>query len=771
MTEDRDIRARLEIERGGETDAFRETAEDLEALPGAAEQAQDGLDQLVAAFEKLAQAEGPEQQQQALKDLADTYVEVGRAAAEGFKEGSAEAELLGLIIDTIEEKAAALGDGLESALARADDAWGRLEDSVDSGGEGIEQRLVALQVAIREYESTLKEAEATGQEVTDSHRQALDRLNDAYDQGAQRAGKYRAAQQDVRRDLDKTTEAAGGQARALTSIDDILEASGSKWATYALKAGAVVGTFEAFYGIGTKIRDVLADLSGGESDRFIQKWTGLDAIAAKLTGTLDEGAGAAERLKNNLKILAAEGIDATGMSAVEVDQAVQELGKAMADQRQEAAKSAEAAKEQAQAHEEWAASLGLSAKALDEESAALVTNIEKFAAANEGILDAGDLRTLFGEQIQGLLDDFARLGQEPPAALQKLADSWGVVTSAVEAAAGKHQAAVEKIRSDILGAAADTAREVEALVSALPEALAGIDFNTLNTAGLEKARQIVGDLLSAMRQSGTEIPASIAAIATSLGQFVSATEAAEGVSVSYAAGVDEMEGATVRLVKSVDEAGNVTHKLVQIAEAAEPGIAGFTEVVTKSDKAMADLTDTYGKGGSKLRELGAAAQEAGAATEKGGEAARGAAEGAKDLASATGDQADETQRAADASNALARDAEAVAAAAVEQSRAVRDAAEDLEGMAGAAERLAEAQRHTDLGEWLGDAAAVSSDLEALEQRLSGVLAAMEAVGAGAPAALAPARSELAGMKADADAAAASIRAALTAGSVAAPEAA
>lgn len=596
-----------------------ETEASLRELPKATDAVEEGLAQVVAGFQELAFAEGPAEQQQALEDLARTYVETGRVAAESFGAGSVEAEALTVIIEEIDQRVATMGDGLESSLSRGQEAWTKLERAMDAGGEGIQQRLVALQQAIRAYAAELERAEAAGENVTAAQREELAKLEEAYRRGTRVAGEYQAAQQQVARDLDKTTEAAGGQGRAILSLDDLLRTSGSNWGRYAVNVGAVVGTFTAFYNIGTKLRDVLNDISDGGFDEGIQR--GFQALAEAIVGSDDAG----QNLTRNLKILRDQGIDPTGLSAEQAAERILKIGRALIAANRARDDATDAAAAAAAAQREWEASLGLSKTALDEESAALARNISAYADANKATHSLRDIKELLGDQVQSLLDDYARIKEEPPPAIQQLVTLWGLVPTpirearvelegfgiaakdagadAVAAADGVGQLADQVDRLAASTAAKERVGDLEQSIADLAERERELSEQPLDASGLVELQQVQDDLAAAQ----FELRAATDAVAAST---VAASEAVEDHGEALIEGIQstaewaaEQRGATQSLgewaAEAADFSNSTAPELLKASEQLGTGAKDTAAAIDVLGLRQRVATET----GSELRDV------------------------------------------------------------------------------------------------------------------------------------------------------------------------
>lgn len=220
---------------------------------------------------------------------------------------------------------------LEGMANSAEKSIGKLQDKLQRGFGASAKDIAQAKVAIKEYRDALEEAEEAGGEIGEAARAQLDALDDKLREATDSVGEFRAEQQKAVRDIDDATKAAGGQAESINGLDDIVKKAteslgpgAAKWLSWGT---AAVGAFTAGYEAGTKFREVMNDLTGGEFDNFIQKWYGLTAATEAWVGAADSAEDAAQRLKNQLNILTKNGIDPTGKSAEEVGQAVEDLAK------------------------------------------------------------------------------------------------------------------------------------------------------------------------------------------------------------------------------------------------------------------------------------------------------------------------------------------------------------------------------------------------------------------------------------------------------------
>lgn len=419
-------------------------------------------------------------------------------------------------------------------------------------------------------------------------------------------------------------DAAGDAGKGLEEMGDGAQGAGRSMGDLKTQVVAAAAAFKAGYELGSALRDILNDITKGGFDRGIQS---IVTATLGLEEGLDDGADAAQRLQNQMRILKANGIDPVGLSAAEVEKKVQDLAKAKND-------AAKASEDLAKAEEEWAEKLGLSGKALDESSKKLATYIADFAKQNSQ-LSQTDLAKIFGPMIQDVLDGYARLGKEAPAEVAKLAAGWGVLTTAAQKAANEQKKIVDEMVSDITGAAAGLKGSLQTQLGTLSEVFSKIDFGSLGADQIEKAKTFLTQYIETSRKAGQQIPADVADQAAALGILVNAMEVAGTANEGLRGTEEELKSVVVgtsqtfnaqgqelsRLTTITNQAGAASKNAgAQIKEGGEQAGEGLTPIKDVTAEVTA-LT-------SKFREAGGVAKSAGSGIKEGGEAA---GEGAKSL--------------------------------------------------------------------------------------------------------------------------------------------
>ena len=193
--------------------------------------------------------------------------------------------------------------------------------------------------------------------------------------------------EDVAAAQDKGAASAEKHVGQIRNLGDVFEGLGGKLGSQLLVLKLVWESLKEGWEAGEKLRAKLNELTDGGFDRFVQKGLGMTAWAELFTGALDDSGEAAERLKNQLNVLAKEGIDTTGMSAEAVQAAFDSLGKKM---QAEALEFATAHRTMAEAAEENAERQAAAAKKiadtwqqhLDEAQAFMTKRTEAELAAN-----------------------------------------------------------------------------------------------------------------------------------------------------------------------------------------------------------------------------------------------------------------------------------------------------------------------------------------------------------------------------------------------------
>jgi hypothetical protein len=573
---DQDVRARLIIDKVGDQQAFTEAAEGVRGLGEASDQLSGGeaaLNNFLDALEQLGSEgkSGADAAKEGVSQLGDTLGQLADGEIPAFQE-------------SVDKVAESLPSWVDQAR-KAEDAVRQLGQSTEGSFEGAETKATRARAALNEYKEALDAAKAAGQNVTADQQAKLEQLEAEYRTATKAIGEFKTAQQEAKRDIAATTAEAGGQVRGFSSLEGALEKVGGKFGSVGLQVLAAGAAFKVGWEAGTKLRDVLNEITNGGFDRGIQNiFFRSEEFAAMMRKTGDD----AVYLRNQMNILRGQGIDPTGLSAEEMSAKIAELG------RQTHA-SADEAKAAGEKYKEWAEGLKLSKEKLGELSGELRTNIETFANANT-TLSQIDLKRIFAGQIQDVLDAYARLGVEVPVAIQQIAAQWAVTTTAAETAAEKQKAVVDKMRASILGVVTDIAKQAEEVLSGLDKALEGIDVAALNPEQLSNAKIQAQAWLDVLRAGGKDIPPLFAEFASKLGLAVGQYEIAATTTDRVTASNEALKRSTEVLVTVTDAAGK-SHRITA-AQAHDLAVATGT------------LGDAEGRTAAAIRLTSAAATAA-----------------------------------------------------------------------------------------------------------------------------------------------------------------
>lgn len=579
MAIEKDVRARLEVERTGDTEAIRETAEDVEQL---GDSAREGAGD------------------------ATTFATAWKSAADQVAD--------------VEKRLATNVGGRADSLSRA-----RFE--------------------LDNYREAVRRAQAQGQVVDPADLERIRQLERRYDRAAETLGRYRAAQSRAREDTRRSTVAAGEQAQSIRGLDDLLRVGTGRWGRYVVSAGAVIGVFGSAFAAGTKVRDVLNDLTDGALDRGIQKWAGFTAATERWVGAAGTAANVAGRLAREQELLRKNGIDPTGLSAEEVSRKVTEMGKAM----QAGMHAAAAAQDQQKA---YAQGLTETRRELDETAAALLKFVETARDEDSDPLTEEQVDRL-KERIKEILKEYARLGVEAPQGIRTLANEWGVLTAAEEQAIARHKELMSEFRDAIAGAADSSPEQLQQQADALVAVFEQLDFTRikgLRGPAFANVQEQIQELVDKFREAGVLIPEHLAGVADQAEVLVFAYEQ---LGTKVFQNLKTAGEGTIKLKEETDAAGNRVLRLVQevdqadseidLSEASEEvrGLLGDFEGLGEGVREAADDSkaagDDIGAAGKKVKEGAAGIEETGEAAGEAGRKLGEAAQGATDLATQTGE--------------------------------------------------------------------------------------------------------------------------------------
>lgn len=422
--------------------------------------------------------------------------------------------------DLFERQAKALEE-MESAGDRAGATMEKAGEKIARSAGSGERAVSDAKAALDAYVVSLQAAEGAGVVIGEAELAKLHELEGAYQDAVAEVGEFRAAQQQAKRDIEQATEAAGGQAARINSLGDIvrqvandLGPAATKWVSWG---AAAAGAFTVGYQAGLKFKGLLDEISGGKYSEGIQRdltnWLRLD------TG-INTVAEDAELLRNQLNILRNEGIDPTGMSAAEVAAKVEELGKKTQQAGMDSSAAVTRFKEFAAAMKQMVTDLKASIEALPSLSGK----------------DQADQIRLMPAAIKEVLDAYESLGLKVPAELQKIADSWGVLSSKSKEHADRQSELVRQILTDMSGQVVrfqgEWEAQAKALAEALPSAFASMPpINMMPPGQLENTKQVLAQMMNVFRMAGDEIPAHLQKMAASVGVFNTALAGINGQAV------------------------------------------------------------------------------------------------------------------------------------------------------------------------------------------------------------------------------------------------
>lgn len=342
--------------------------------------------------------------------------------------------------------------------------------------------------------------------------------------------------------------------------------------------------------------------------RFIEQVRGMGSVSP----------GAVDGLRQALQSFVDEAYRAGREIPPQIEQAARSMGIATTE-----------AERQAQAQEKWAAGLGLSKRALQEQTVALVDHLAKLQASSPNI-SLPDLNATFGPQIQALLDQYQRLGQQVPPELQKIADGWGIVSSAQQRQAD--------LIADITGRSKTSMAELITQAGDLVGALSRINIGGLDSEGFENARAKLRDLIAGFQAAGQQIPPELAAIAAKFVVYADQSVASsQKVADAMSTTSGQVSSSVSSMASSVDQA---TGQLVTSTENGRTSITNLGQaagdVQVKSDGARTSITnlgtaaqEAGSKTGSSAQDLSKAGDAAAKAGESAAKGAKGLGEGAK----------------------------------------------------------------------------------------------------------------------------------------------
>lgn len=527
--------------------------------------------------------------------------------------------------------------GLEQVAGAAQQAMADVATAMVDGFRGIEPRLVAARTLLEEYRRELQATAETGREVAAEQAADLQRLEGDYQAAIEAVGRYRHAQQEVKQQIEETTAAAGGQIPQIRGLDDIFKLSGGTIQRWGAGVVAAFAAAETGWQIGTKLRGILNEITDGGYDEGVKR------LATSFFGLADSinRSAEAQRVANERHVLEKNGIDATGMSLVQLHAAYIKL--------MEARQSDIAASDHAAASQRaFAESLRAPREELDKSVAALVEHARLLQSATRDLAPAEQLKAMrqaLGAEVTAILADFAKLGEQPTAEVQKLATSLGLIeTSASAAASGVREAAAAvasaasaydsaasflRDYADHVQQATDTgnllvdeqgrfASAVQEVSTSLADALPNFDQHNERVAKAKEQSEALGTVNAQTAASFDKNAAAIAGLAAAQDAFDPKAEAMAEVAERMGTAVETAgakaaaaaEGGLVKIVETTDAAGAKIKTITNEASSAAKPVGELGTAAGETAKGMVRITETTDSAGNRIKTVSNVAGEA-----------------------------------------------------------------------------------------------------------------------------------------------------------------
>lgn len=535
--ETRDLKVTAELERRGDTDAIRQTAEELESLEPAAQKASGALGQIDGALsgEKTSRAaksiagavaDVSKQAEPAAEKLKKVNSALGPQGSEAARKIAEAVELLtrktdaasfsaGRAVDAYE----ALGGSPTEFIARANTQLERaviltadLQKQVDQLDEESREGLSGFADRAAKAKQRMEElrlvVDDLGEDEVPDLVQELQRLErqfeDTFATGAKRAANLEAEIENVEDNLKRMKDQARRGAGGVTDLTDAFRLQFPKASKAVAGAASSVLAFRTAFDETRKTISFLKQNFGIDVDVMVKDTLRLEAAADKLLEFLHGASDDAQTLFNQEKIF--ENFDLEGFTddieknAKIIDDSFRKIGLAAIDARER-----------------------LDGFNLDGER--LVKEAEKFAQDFERALelnpdlDLKEFSTRAKAQIQSFLDSLIATGEKIPPQFQKMADQLGILPSAVEEQFNKLNDFLSSYHLD-----------TEALIAQAQEFVANfqqaLQLNPdLNLEAFGKqAKSAIQFFLDSLINAGKEIPPELQTIANQLGILPSAVE-------------------------------------------------------------------------------------------------------------------------------------------------------------------------------------------------------------------------------------------------------
>lgn len=191
----------------------------------------------------------------------------------------------------------------------------------------VEDAAASAERGLGSLDESLAEAAASGKDIGAGATAGLDALQAEIGDTETQLDGLLAKEREVADAGQEVADAADGQSEALEGVAKGAGGAEVSMGKLASSMPQMLRAFEQGYRLGSQLRDVLNEMTGGAFDRVTQQMTGMTSAADALAGNIGNTADTSERLANQMEILRKRGIDPTGMSAEEVEGKVEELAK------------------------------------------------------------------------------------------------------------------------------------------------------------------------------------------------------------------------------------------------------------------------------------------------------------------------------------------------------------------------------------------------------------------------------------------------------------
>jgi DNA repair exonuclease SbcCD ATPase subunit len=637
---DKRVSMTLAVSREGDTQAIAETAEQLQQLPGPAQEANAALGTVADALggmdwshlengkeilTSLAEASARfrdsldiDDKRQALVDMRQAWEDIGDAAEASGSLGKQALKEWKEGLAAIRDQQNDLG-GLDNKFELAAEAIEGFSENAKKGLEGTQERATTARAALNQLQQEIEEVRAAGGTIADAQLADLAQLEAAYQRNIQRMGQLKTAQQQVEVQLRQTTAAAGGQTQAIHGLDDILGQISPKWAEMASKGLAVAGAFTAGYEAGGKFRDVANELTGGGLDRWVQ---GLLKPLTDYAAKVHEGT---QAMRDQAPLLAKQ------------RQSFEELGIPLQKFTQDTTANMRAILEAEAAYRKQATALDALPAALTKATAELHTFVDTLQKDNAQLTNV-DLAKIVGPKIQELLDQYKRLGKEPPEDFAHLAEALAIVTTEQQKALEKQKKDVEKFLADIGITSKKTRAELLAEVQVIVKALGNLNMREVefvNPQAVAKAKARVNELIDEFRKAGIQIPAELIKVGDSVGAYVIAAERAHGTITVLSGAQERLKDSTQGLTRTVDETGKVLWTMSDHGGKAAEALGRTGSAAGAASGALAGAGAVAERASTSVGSMATKSEQAGGDAERGlGQAGKAADEAARNYAAA-----------------------------------------------------------------------------------------------------------------------------------------